>query len=97
MASSACRKSEVDHSRTKNPQTNGTAERFHRRCWTGFYRVAFRKKIFGSVAELKAILDEWVRSYNEARPHEGRCCFGRTPMQAFLDAVPLAREKIIAA
>ena len=24
--------------------------------------------------------------YNEARPHQGRWCFGKTPMQTFLDA-----------
>jgi hypothetical protein len=38
-----------------------------------------------------------MRSYNEERPHQGPWCFGKTPMQTFLDAVPLAREKMIAA
>jgi hypothetical protein len=27
----------------------------------------------------------------------GRWCFGKTPMQTFLDAIPLAKEKMIAA
>jgi predicted ATPase len=31
------------------------------------------------------------------RPHQGRWCFGKTPMQTFLDAKPIAEEKIIAA
>ena len=31
--------------------------------------------------------------YNEARTHQGRWCFGKTPMQTFLDSRPLAREK----
>jgi hypothetical protein len=35
--------------------------------------------------------------YNENRPHQGRWCFGKTPMQTFLDATPLAGEKLIAA
>jgi len=35
--------------------------------------------------------------YNEVRPHQGRWCFGKTPMQAFLDAAPFAKEKMIAA
>ena len=35
--------------------------------------------------------------YNEDRPHQGRWCFGKTPMQTFLDAIPLAQEKMIAA
>jgi hypothetical protein len=31
------------------------------------------------------------------RPHQGRWCFGKTPMQTFLDAMPMAKEKMIAA
>jgi transposase InsO family protein len=90
---------DVDHSRTKtkSPQTNGIVERFHKTVLDEFYRVAFRKRIYGSIAELQADLDEWIRSYNEDRPHQGRWCFGKTPMQTFLDAIPLAREKMIAA
>jgi hypothetical protein len=38
-----------------------------------------------------------VAFYNEERPHQGRWCFGKTPMQTFLDATPLAKEKMIAA
>ena len=89
----------IDHSRTKtkSPQTNGICERFHKTVLDEFYRVAFRKRIYGSIAELQADLDEWIRSYNEDRPHQGRWCFGKTPMQTFLDAIPLAREKMIAA
>jgi len=34
---------------------------------------------------------------NEARPHQGRWCFGKTPMQTFLDAMPMTKEKMIAA
>jgi transposase InsO family protein len=90
---------DVDHSRTKtkSPQTNGIVERFHKTVLDEFYRVAFRKKIYGSVAELQGDLDAWIRSYNEERPHQGRWCFGKTPMQTFLDAKPLAQEKMIAA
>ena len=90
---------DVDHSRTKakNPQTNGIVERFHKTVLDEFYRVALRKRIYGSIAELQADLDAWTRSYNEDRPHQGRWCFGKTPMQTFLDAVPIAQEKMIAA
>src|SRR3712207_2466444 len=61
---------DVDHTRTrtKNPQTNGIVERFHKTVLDEFYRVAFRKKIYGSIAELQADLDAWIRSYNEDRP-----------------------------
>ena len=60
-----------------------------------FYRLAFRKKIYGSIPDLQVDLDRWVQSYNEERPHQGRWCFGKTPMQTFLDAMPLAKEKMI--
>jgi transposase InsO family protein len=90
---------DVDHTRTKtkSPQTNGIVERFHKTVLDEFYRVTFRKKIYGSIAELQLDLDAWVTSYNEERPHQGRWCFGKTPMQTFLDAIPLAKEKMIAA
>src|SRR6202047_4550237 len=90
---------DIDHSRTKtkSPQTNGICERFHKTVLNEFYRVAFRKKVYRSIDELQADLDVWVREYNESRPHQGRWCFGKTPMQTFLDAMPMTKEKMIAA
>jgi Integrase core domain len=44
-----------------------------------FYRVAFRKKVYRSIDELQADLDAWIKEYNEARPHQGHWCFGKTP------------------
>jgi transposase InsO family protein len=90
---------DIDHTRTKtkSPQTNGICERFHRTMLDEFYRVAFRKKIYRSIDELQADLDAWMADYNERRPHQGRWCFGKTPMQTFLDTLPLAKEKIMAA
>jgi len=90
---------DIDHSRTKtkSPQTNGIVERLHKTMLNEFYRVAFRKKLYASIADLQADLDEWIRNYNEERPHQGRWCFGKTPTQTFLDAIPTAREKMIAA
>jgi hypothetical protein len=38
-----------------------------------------------------------VRGRFKARPHQGRWCFGKTPMQTFLDAMPMTKEKMIAA
>jgi transposase InsO family protein len=89
----------IDHSRTKtkSPQTNGICERFHRTVLDEFYRVAFRKKIYPAIDELQADLDVWLADYNERRPHQGRWCFGKTPMQTFVDALPLAKEKVMAA
>ena len=90
---------DIDHSRTKtkSPQTNGIVERFHRTVLNEFYRIAFRRKIYRSIEELQADLDAWVAGYNQERPHQGRWCFGKTPRQTFLDAIPMAKEKMIAA
>ena len=49
------------------------------------------------IDELQADLDTWLVEYNYRRPHQGRWCFGKTPMQTFLDALPLAKEKLMAA
>jgi transposase InsO family protein len=90
---------DIDHTRTKtkSPQTNGICERFHKTVLNEFYRVAFRKKVYRSIDELQADLDLWICEYNETRPHQGRWCFGKTPMQTFLDALPTTKEKMIAA
>jgi len=90
---------DIDHSRTKtkSPQTNGIVERFHKTMLNEFYRIAFRKKLYGSIAELQADLDQWLEEFNRTRPHQGRWCFGKTPMQTFLDAKQIAEEKMIAA
>ncbi len=45
----------------------------------------------------QADLDFRIAEYNEQRPHQGRWCFGKAPMQTFLDALPLAKEKLMAA
>jgi hypothetical protein len=47
----------------------------------------------GLVKGLQADLDAWLVEYNYRRPHQGRWCFGKTPMQTFLDAIPLAKEE----
>jgi transposase InsO family protein len=85
----------IDHSKTKarHPQTNGICERFHKTMKNEFYDVAFRKKIYSSLDELQTDVNEWLRKYNEFRPHSGRFCYGKTPMQTFLDSKHIAIEK----
>jgi hypothetical protein len=88
----------IDHTRTKarSPQTNAICERFHKTMRNEFYRVGFRKKIYTSLDELQVDLNTWLTEYDETRPHQGRSCYGKTPMQTFLDGVPLAKEKLLA-
>lgn len=85
----------IDHSKTKarSPQTNGICERFHRTMKDEFYSVSFRKKIYRSLDELQMDVNEWLRKYNEFRPHSGKYCYGKTPMQTFLDSKHIAIEK----
>jgi len=87
----------IDHSRTKtrSPQTNGIVERFHKTALNEFYRVAFRKKVYASIEALQHDLDSWIREYNETRAHQGRWCYGKTPMDTFLDTIHLAQEKLL--
>jgi len=89
----------IDHTRTKtrHPQTNGLCERFHKTMLNEFYRVAFRKQIYRTLEQLQAELDGWLQEYNEQRSHQGRWCYGKPPMQTFVDTVPLAKENILAA
>lgn len=88
---------DIDHSKTKarSPQTNGICERLHRTMQDEFYAIAFRKKIYTSIEELQSDLDQWLDYYNTQRPHSGRYCFGKTPMQTFLDSIDLAKEKMV--
>lgn len=87
----------IDHSKTKarSPQTNGICERFHRTMKQEFYDITFRKKIYTSLEELQSDADIWLKQYNELRPHSGRFCFGKTPMQTFNEAKSIVLEKQI--
>ena len=88
---------DIDHSKTKarHPQTNGICERFHRTIKEEFYDIAFRKKIYATLDDLQADLDQWMVYYNTERPHSGKYCDGRTPSQTFSDTRHLADEKMI--
>jgi transposase InsO family protein len=89
---------DIDHTRTKakSPQTNGICERFHKTLLNEFYRVAFRKTLYQRLEQLQGDLDAFLDDYNQRRPHQGRWCFGKTPMQTFHDTLALAKEKLIA-
>ncbi len=86
---------DIDHSRTKarRPQTNGICERLHKTMQDEFYAVAFRKKVYTSLEQLQQDLDEWLTWYNTERTHSGRYCYGKTPMETFMQSRALAKEK----
>lgn len=87
----------IDHSKTKvrHPQSNGICERLHRTIQEEFYAVAFRKKLYDNLEDLQQDLDQWIKFYNHQRPHSGRYCFGKTPMETFKDSINLARKKFL--
>lgn len=87
----------IDHTKTRarSPQSNGICERFHKTLKDEFYSIAFRKKIYQSLEELQADLDRFLEHYNNERTHSGKYCFGKTPMQTFLDSKHLAKEKML--
>ena len=85
---------DIDHSKikAKSPQTNGICERFNRTVQNEFYAIAFRKKIYTSIDQLQADLDAWMNHYNAERTHSGKYCFGKTPMQTFIEGIAVARR-----
>lgn len=87
----------IDHTKTKarSPQTNGICERLHRTLKDEFYDIAFRKKIYNSLEDLQIDLDQYLNKYNNARPHSGKFCYGKTPMQTFKDSIKIANDKSI--
>ena len=87
---------DIEHTKTKanSPQTNGICERFHKTILNEFYQVAFRRKIYLTMDELQADLDEWLLYYNNERTHQGKMCCGRTPMQTLMEGKEKWHDKI---
>jgi transposase InsO family protein len=88
---------DIDHSKTKvrHPQSNGICERFHKTIQDEFYQTAFRKKLYTTIDELQSDVDTWINEYNTVRTHSGKYCYGKTPMQTFLDSIQLAKNKML--
>jgi hypothetical protein len=85
----------IDHTKYKayTPQTNVICERLHKTVKNEFYDSALRKKIYTSLEDLQTDVDVWLRHYNRERPHSGRYCCGKTPMQTFRECKDVAVDK----
>ena len=57
------------------------------------YAIMFRKKLYSNLQDIQTDVDAWIETYNRHRPHSGKYCYGKTPMQTFLSTIPLAKEK----
>jgi hypothetical protein len=60
----------------------------------GSHDIAFRKKIYPSLHEFQADLNQCIAYYNTERPHSDKYCDGRTPDQIFSETKYLADEKL---
>ena len=60
-----------------------------------FYDIVFSKKTYGALEALQIDVDHCISKYNQQRPHSGKYCYGKTPMQTFREAAHLALEKTI--
>jgi Integrase core domain/Winged helix-turn helix len=85
----------IEHTRTKtkSPQTNGICERFHQTIQNEFYASAFRRKLYHSLEQLQEDVDTWMAEYNNERTHSGKYCYGKTPMQTFIESIKLAHDR----
>ncbi|WP_342265385.1 IS481 family transposase [Cardinium endosymbiont of Philonthus spinipes] len=87
----------IEHTVTKaySPQTNGFCERFNKTMKQEFFDTAMRKKIYTDLDVLKQDLDSWLHYYNHERPHSGKYCYGKTPIQTWEDSKKLAEAVAI--
>ncbi len=88
---------DIEHTKTKvrSPQTNGICERFHKTILQEFYQVTLRKNIYTDLASTQADLDEWLVHYNTERTHQGKMCYGRTPLDTLHDGKLIWQEKLV--
>ena len=86
---------DIEHRRTKvkSPRTNGFVERFNRTALNEFFRKAFRAKFYESVESLQKDFDEWLRHYNNERPHQGYRNMGKRPIDTIKEFVCLERKE----
>jgi hypothetical protein len=59
-----------------------------------FYAIIFHNKHYSDLAQLQIDLDAWLVHYNQERPHCGRYCYGKPPMQTFVESIRLAKKKL---
>ena len=87
---------DIEHTfiKIRHPQTNGSVERLNQIVQEEFYQTAFRKKLYGSLEEIQADLDEFMAYYNGERTNQGRYCQGRTPRQTFIDGLPVYQKYV---
>ena len=55
--------------------------------------LGHNQKVYNNLDELQTDLDNWMYWYNHERTHSGKYCYGKTPMDKFVDSLSLAKSK----
>ncbi len=86
---------EIEHrtTRVKRPQSNGIVERLHRTLLDEHFRVEGRRTWFETIEEMQVVLDAYMETYNQRRPHQGRGMNGRTPATAFIEGLLKSQQQ----
>jgi hypothetical protein len=79
-----------DHDDDYERQGSATAilERFYLTLLDEHFRLKGRRTWFETIAEIQAVLDDYLAGYNNGRPHQERVMNGRTPIRAFTGGMP---------
>jgi len=74
---------ELTHHRIppRSPDHNAVVERFHGTVLQECYRPAFHRRRFDRLADLEAVLGDFLHRYNTKRRNHGDFMHGRTPLQ----------------
>jgi transposase InsO family protein len=74
---------EIQHIKTppRSPNHNAVVERFHLTILDECWRLAFHRRAFTNLAQLRAEADSWLIDYNHRRHNHSDYMQGRTPAQ----------------
>jgi transposase InsO family protein len=89
---------DIEHrnTRVRTPRTNGFVERMNRTLLDECFRVEGRKTWYEDTVQLQGDVDRFLDYYNLRRTHQGYRLNGRTPVQAFAEALSVDFQVVAA-
>lgn len=70
--------------KVRHPWTNGACERLNRTILEEFYQLAFRTRIYETHDQLNNDLQQYLKTYNYQRTHQGKRTKGKVPAELYL-------------